>query len=133
MIKALLIKRNENNDLNIQEITLKNKNNLERYYKLLNCDLIDIQERKINNVYYDFIFDDEYMLKENEKNNITASGLINNEIKELIRGNLIICGLAKNGLETTLKESDISSIKKSIIAIQNENTNEIIETIKYTF
>lgn len=133
MIKALLIKRNKNNDLDIQEITLNDKNNLKRYYTLLNCDLIDIQERKINNVYYDFIIDDEYLLKNNDKNNITASGLYNNEIKELIRGNLIICGLAKNGIETTLKESDITNIKNSILEIQNEQTKEIIKTIKYTF
>lgn len=132
--KGLLIERNQSGNLLFSRISIKRKSALKELYNALQCDNIEIQERYINNKIYDFIFDGEYMInnKTESAENIRAFSLYNNEIIELIYGNLFICGVAdSNGEETDLKESDINNILKAITFIKHEPTNKSYQVLKY--
>ena len=132
--KALLIKRFKDNDLIFERLEINRESSLKELYKYLECDTIDIQERKINGKIYDFIIDDEFLIngKANKPENLTAFYEDNNEIKELIFSNLIICGQADdNGKETDLNEEDITSILKSLVYIRNKTNNEFYRVLKY--
>lgn len=59
---------------------------LETFYKIIDCDTIDIITRKIGDIYYKIICDDEALLKNNTK--VT---LIQKDRQEILLGNLIIC------------------------------------------
>lgn len=57
------------------------EDNLKSYYKILECDMIQIIQLKINDKLYSFILDDEGKLKENYINIIlTKKGKIIDEI-----------------------------------------------------
>ena len=89
-------------------------NGLEDYYKMIDCRMIDIVNRSIGNKRYNIICDDEGLLKDN----ITISA-INKDWQEMLVGNLIICGLAKQGELTSLTDEDIAHIKKKIIQVRS--------------
>ena len=86
--------------------------NLESYYGLLNCDLIDITARKIGGKYYDIILDDEGLFKDNP---IPAAFC---EDGSPLVGNILIVGLPdmndENGYETSLSDADIKEIARHI-------------------
>ena len=133
--KGLLIARKEEtNKLIFSRVSINRKNSLKELYKILNCDLIEIQERKINNKIYDFIFDEEFLIngKAQEPQNIIAFATHGNEPIEIIFGNLFICGVAnEKGEETDLKEEDINNILNSLTFIKNKVNNEKYQVIKY--
>lgn len=128
----------ENNELNIKEITIKG-NRLTAYYDLIKCDLIDIQERYINGILYDFIIDDEYMLNNKADNPKNISAVCigdNNKPIEIIFSNFIICRPPNNdsGEEENTTKADFENITKSIhIATfkDTEPTKELTKIIKY--
>lgn len=80
---------------------------LEEWKRLLQCRVIDIQERYIEETAFDFICDDEAGLKAGCK----VSGL-NKELQPDLLGNLIICKCDSEGRETGLKKSDIEILKR---------------------
>ena len=136
ILKALKIARKENtNDLIFERLEIVRDNELNTFYKELNCNEIDIQERFINGKLYDFVFDGEYMIngKSQEPKNAVAFGTRNGELLKIIFGNLIICGTAdQNGAETDLNESDINNILTAIqYLISADNTR--LQAINYTF
>lgn len=59
-MKFLKIKSDKHNTLSTIEMNnnLTEKEKLQFYYKQLNCEYIDMLELKINNTYYNIIFDD---------------------------------------------------------------------------
>lgn len=127
VLHGLLIRPNETNGkLYINQIDFID--NLQAYYHVLKCERIDIQERKINGRIYDFIIDDEYLLKEPKESQISAIELTQNEI---LFNRFIILGKAnKEGQETSLTDEDIQSILKSLayinIGTKEEPKNKII-------
>jgi len=112
VLHGLIIKPNiTNGKLYINQIDFID--DLETYYNLIICDNIDIQERKINGKIYDFIIDDEYMLKE-DKNTIERISAIERTQNEILYNRFMILGQAdENGQETSLNEEDINNILKS--------------------
>lgn len=77
---------------------------LNEYIKLINCQYIDIIKRRINDVEFQVVLDDEGLLRENPK--ISAFGPC-----EEIAGNLVITGLAdENGNLTDLNEDTAMKI-----------------------
>ena len=80
---------------------------LEEWRRLLQCQVIDIQERYIEGRPFDFICDDEAGLKEGCK----VSG-INKEQQPELLGNLIICKCDDEGHETGLNKEDIEILKR---------------------
>lgn len=79
---------------------------LENFYDILNCHCIDIVTRKIGNVPFDIICDDNGLLKENP----ILTGMSFDEQSHLF-GNLLIVGLADSeGNLTSLSAADIKKI-----------------------
>lgn len=88
---------------------------LDTYYKLLNCSTIDIVTREIGGKRFDIICDDEGTFKCPQK--ISA---INDLGMPMLVGNLIICGEAdKEGYCTSLSTDDALHIMKYV---QNMST-----------
>lgn len=132
-LRAILIKRpSKANKLTIEDTTFLDK--IDVLYNLLECDTIDIQERYINNIAYDFIIDDEYLLngKSQEPSNCVAIGTRNGEILEIIFGNFIICHTDGNGNETDINDEDITNVKKSL-QLASHNNKDFYTIINYTF
>lgn len=120
-INGVLISRINEDEIIAEKITYIDT--LENLYNILECDLIDIQERKINGQYYDFIFDDEGKMKEGWQDNITA---VERKSHEIIQGNILIVGLPNNeGQETSLTDSQIEDIIKAV------NPNAYLNISKY--
>lgn len=91
------------------------ENSCDGFYKLLDCDYIDIQERKIGNNYYDIIFDDESRLKNMDEIDfgvVTLDG--SGRVCETILGKVLITK---------------SNIDGETISLDPENLVEIIENI----
>ena len=132
-LRALLIKRNKSNNKLIIEDT-KFIDTLDNLYKLLECSTIDIQERCINGIFYDFIIDDEYLLNGKSENprNAVAIGTRKGEILEVIFHSVIICHSNENGEETDLNEDDIKNISKALRIASTDNGQEL-QIINYNF
>lgn len=74
-------------DVKNNNVSVKMANSLKDYYRLIDCDVIDIVKRCIGGKYYNIICDDEGPLKEN----IIVSA-IDTERKPMLVGNLIVAG-----------------------------------------
>ena len=134
--KGLLIRRKDKSKyLIFEKVEIARANSLEQLYFYLRCDNIDIQERYINNKIYDFIFDGEYLIngKSQEPQNAVAMGEYNGKLQEVIFSDLLIVGVAdQNGAETSLKESDINNILKSLLFVEHSPTNKHYQCLRYT-
>ena len=89
------------------------EDNLDTYYKLLNCRCIDIATRKIGNNWYDIICDDEGLLKQE----IIPSAIYESNKEIALVGNLIIAKNDGYGNIIGLEEEEIEEIKKHIVEI----------------
>lgn len=89
---------------------------LESYYKLLDCDLIDIVSRAIGGVYYDIVCDDEGLFHDPQK--ISA---INDMGEPMLVGNLLICLNDGEGELVGLEDQDVFHITKCIQRMYTEN------------
>ena len=81
---------------------------LAEYYKLVDCDCIDIATRKIGGKYFCIVCDDEGLFVENPK--ISA---IDSEGNPLLVGNLLVLNNGDDGDLHGLNESDIAILKKA--------------------
>ena len=91
------------------------ENSLEEFYKLIDCDYIDITEKKINGVNYDIIVDDEGLLKEN----FIFSGWYDfQNLKPCLAGNLIICHYDLEGNQTSITKEEFEALKKNTFLCQ---------------
>lgn len=91
---------------------------LDEFYKIIECDTIDIVARKIGNTYYDIICDDEGLFKDNP-----IVSVVSEDGLPLICGTIIICN-SKEGNLTSLKEGDIDIIKKHIRVAEFKESKE---------
>lgn len=86
---------------------------LAEWYKLIGCQIIDIQERMIEGAAYDFIIDEEAPLKDGAK--VSA---LDKDGKPQFIGNLVICKYDGEGGETGLDEEDINRINRHIVILR---------------
>ena len=119
MAKMLLL------DVEKQELREVNANNLEDYYKLLNCRCIDIVNRPIISLndkieHFDIICDDEGLLKEN--NLVSAVDFRNRKIA--LVGNLLICDFDREGNEKSLSKEQIEFIKDAVVQVPFESQGD---------
>ena len=88
--------------------------NLESYYKHLNCETIDIVEKKIGSKIYNIICDDEALLKSPAPDPSALSNLF--PYKYSLFGNLFVTGPADDeGNLTSIPRSEIKSIMRNHI------------------
>lgn len=91
-------------------VKMEIRDEIDEYYRLINCDTIDIISRKINDVPVCVVLDDEGYFKRD----IKISGRDKAE-SEFLVGNLIITGRAdKEGDLTSLSPADITKIAEGI-------------------
>lgn len=106
-IKGVLI--DVSND-NVEVIEIEKS--LESYYRVLNCETIDIVSRKIGDKWFDIVCDDEGLFVANPK--ISA---IDNMGKPQLVGNLFIVKFNGEDDITSLNEDDIRYVMKRVVVI----------------
>ena len=100
----------------------KVKPELETYYKMLDCDYIDIVSISFNGRTYDVICDDEALLK-SPPHTFTV---INKNGQPMIAGNVLICN-TENGYEKSLTAGDIVNLLPALCwTSQNGETSAAI-------
>ena len=104
----------------VKEVTITNE--LESYYKLLDCDIIDCAVRRIGTKLFDIICDDEGLLKSDPKvTAIAGSGVA-------LVGNLFICNHDDKGNWTSLSDTDIAMIHANTSLIfDGEKLREVLQ------
>lgn len=86
---------------------------LEKYYELINCDCINIAVRTVGGKEFDFIVDDEGLLKPGFK-----FAAINGTGTDGLAGNVIVCGMPdEEGYETGLTDEDIKLLFSNIYTL----------------
>lgn len=105
-IKGYLIDVNNPDNSGVKEI----EKNLEGYYKLLECDMIDITSRRIGGEWYEIVCDDEALLK----NNPVVSA-IDSEYNLVLCGNLFIAKYDGDGDLMSLENEDIVNIEQNLV------------------
>ena len=93
---------------------------LQAYYELLDCDIIDIITRRVKNhlgeTNITIIVDEEGLLK---NRTIAPSGyLINNgKIQEILLGKIFVCDEDENGEPISLSDEKIQTILESVVIV----------------
>lgn len=90
--------------------------NLHNIYKMLNCDCIDVVERKFGKNVYDIYCDDEALLKGGTPILAIATYNQNNVLVEQIVGNVFICKHDGQGGMQALTPKECSEILNEILA-----------------
>lgn len=91
------------------------KDSLQEFYRLLDCRLIDIQEALIEGRPFDFIVDDEGLLKESPK----PSAFTKDE-KPVFCGSLLVCRSdPETGKEAPLSNEDITLLLSHVVEVSN--------------
>jgi hypothetical protein len=84
-MKAILIK---NHQLEVVEM----EDELEEYYRLLECETIDVISRYVGGIHFNFVVDDEGLLNQH-KNDVEGFGVDDeNRIGEMLYGNILVLG-----------------------------------------
>lgn len=94
---------------------------LKEYYRLLDCDTIDIVQRKIAGKTYEIICDDEGLLVDAP----ILSAAWKTTKRPALFGNLLIAGEAIDGELTSLTDEDEKPIKDSIILCGKQGIDDI--------
>lgn len=109
----------------VSEATIENS--LSGFYRALNCSTIDIVERKVGGVPYDFICDDEALLKPPAKVSAIAK-----DRSPMLAGNLFLCKSTPDGESTSLSPEDITHIKENILGcISGLEFYGVISNVEY--
>ena len=101
-MKGYLVDVYGNGDARVVELEAT----LEDYYKLLQCDCIDIAERQIDGVYFDVVCDDEGLLVDLPKISATDT-----DGSPMMCGNLLFLHDDGKGHEIGLSDKDINILK----------------------
>ena len=115
-------------DVKNNNVSVKMANSLKDYYRLTDCDVIDIVKRCIGGKYYNIICDDEGLLKEN----IIISA-IDTERKPMLVGNLIVAGDTDDeGELLSLTDKDVDNILKHVkTAYTRSLTHPVLVNVEY--
>ena len=111
-IKVILLKPGQ--DASVIEISKKDNSFLDDMYKHLECDTVDVAERKVDGKYFDFWVDDNGLFK--DKLFTSCYNLENKEgyCHEVLCGNILIANHDEEGKTTSLSEDDIKLIFKNL-------------------
>lgn len=119
-IKGILVDV-KSNIIDVCEI----EKSLESYYKILNCELIDIVSMKIGNRYFDIICDDEGLMKDDI--NISA---IYDDFTPALVGNILVVRHDGKGNERSLTSNDILLVLEHVTTIQTTQATKTTVTVK---
>lgn len=118
-MRALLL------DVNTQEVKVVDvESDIHAWYKLLDCNLVEMPERQIEGKYFTFICDEEGLLK----NNSIVSVIGEDEV--MIVGSVLICNTDYETCDVTdLTEEDIQLISKHIKQLIDFRSGQILTVI----
>ena len=85
---------------------------LDAYYKLLDCEYIDIVRRSIRGKYYDIICDDSALLKD-----FPRISMINMHHQPMLFGSLLVCLDDGEGEMVGITDQDVKRIKSDIVIL----------------
>lgn len=119
MIRGILIKEDK---VEIVEV----ENSLIELYKLLDCDLIQVVERKIGEKVYDIICDEEGLMKPNFQSAICSN------YTENLYGNILIVNHDDEGNFTSLSHDEIIDIHNSIFKLIDLTKMTMRKVLKYS-
>lgn len=85
------------------------ENGLESFYKIIDCDLIEIVQIEVEGKFYDVICDEEFLLKEKP----VPTLFIDNE--NVLCGNLIFTTCDEDGKTQGLTDTDIKILMEYIL------------------
>lgn len=111
MIKGILLSNDHPRLIEIED-------DLQTYYRILNCDCIDIVHRNIGGKFFDIVCDDEALLKENPQ-----FRAISKCRRDGLFGNLFICNHDGENL-SSLSEDDIRLIENNFVDCIDNKGNE---------
>ena len=92
---------------------------LRTYYEMLNCDCIDIVSRKVGDNWYDFVCDDEGILKDKPITIVSRDG---DEWRGEIVGSVFICLNDGEGNLKSLETDDVINLMEHLYAIIDDCT-----------
>lgn len=112
-------------DVNTQEVKVVDvESDIHAWYKLLDCDLVEMPERRIEGKYFTFICDEEGLLK----NSPIVSVMGKDEV--MIVGSVLICNTDYETCDVTdLTEEDIQLISKHIKQLIDFRSGQILTVI----
>ena len=103
-------------------VEVDDTDHLTEYYKLLNCEIVDITSRKIGGKYFDIVADDEGLMKENP-----IVSALDTEWQPALVGNLLFCNYdPETGEEVSLTDEDIQLLRDNVrfAAVRDQEGNE---------
>ena len=94
---------------------------IENIYKLLDVDLIDVATRKVGDKVYDFVVDDEGLLKGG-----AIPSVFDNEQQPMLVGNALILNCDDEGNFASLTDDDFENLQSHLgrITFYDENREE---------
>lgn len=95
--------------------------NLHRMYEILNCEHVEIVERKFGKHYLDIVCDDEGLFKEERIVSVFTQD--QGQTVEQIVGNVFICSHDEEGNLISLTNEQINSVLKNGVYYFDENNN----------
>ena len=111
------------------------QDDIKSYYKIIDCQLIDIAELEIDNTTFDVIYDDEGMFV---KNGARPSVVDKNDNVRMV-GTVIFCYFNKNGDEIGLNDGDAATLNKYMLRVvpdhldKNDSRAKTWYVMKYSF
>ena len=101
---------------NVEAKEIELEPDLDTLYKLVNCSTIDIVTRKVGDVLFDVVCDDEGLLKAPYR--VSA---IDSVGRPMLVGNLLFCHHDNEGNLTGLSENDIKTLALNVYHIKRTN------------
>lgn len=107
----------------VEEKVIENK--LETFYEIIDCQCIDIATRTIGakKKYYDIICDDEGLLFDKKPS------AINDNLRVMLVGTLIITNYNSNGETISLEDSDIEYLKPMVKQLFHMGYNRTLNVL----
>jgi hypothetical protein len=111
-------------DVYTQEVKIVDvESNIYAWYELLNCDMVEMPERKIENKYFTFICDEEGLLKSEPIISVMGA-----DGSAMITGSILICNWEEGDI-TDLTEEDIKLISKHVRQLIDFSSGQILNVI----
>lgn len=95
------------------------KPELDEYYKILNCDMIEIATRKIGRKVFDIVCDEEGTFVEDPK--ISA---ISNIGRPMLVGNILVLGQSTDGKENGLTPAEVKYVMDRVVKLRTNHWPE---------
>ena len=129
MIENVIVMKNvfRNDAINsmtpvVEGVTFDTTDSLQNLYKLINTDIVEHLNVKVNDKEYDFWFDEEGKLKEGVKP--TYPLFYNEKLYDIIFGNIVVTKSDEEGEITGIPDEEFDSLVKSL-------EKELLKLVKF--